>query len=830
MDRRTPESSLSLSQSDLLSRNSEQRSLPEDLLHSAVYTAVQAPLKGATQLIDKTFNTNMLPSVEFMDTPQNAEFLSARWHVQQVGSAAGMVVPFLLLHKGVGRLSAAALGKVETEMATQTLTRRVIGEAAVTGALYEGVFRPVTEQEGNFAAARARNALVGGATFATLAASAIAIKSLAQAETGTVGRMLRTDIAASVLAGVPAGFVSAEANSLLSGKGSASRGEIAESMYSFALAGGALSLGKAAVGTTRAEGTLRNQMKEQSAAAMAEGAPTLAERAQVGIETAQTRLGALADNLTRPALRPAMAGLGGEVSPGGPLLPDMNAVFMSRSKPLRGGLGQPGQGLLPADILTGMKKGGAAGAATGDGAVVSAPANEVVKPSERGSSTEASPVVEAKPVVQVASAPVEARPADGVVAPRQADVIAPSVVKDSVVVRPADTAPLPAVEKVLPPAKEVAVPVGEIVQPAKPIQVTGQGKEGVAPLKETAPRPEKPEVRPERTPVAKPTSVAQAVDKAHGSYHEAVEAVRVAADRQQVQQRVQAAEAKIERLEKVEDPALPPDELAQWQAKQLKEFQQAQVELDTAIDAQRRAERGGWINPERPIRSVAEAVRTANEAVKLEPSSVKKRLLAKDAGVALEKLLGRIPDGYKGAEGTPDLPRFSDLPANSPSKLDPVQRLNDLNNHLQGRVTALDAAEQARRVELAQQREASANAVLEAPVVKDVLQRAKDGKLHPHPEAIIVFMNGEHAIQFPGAKGKQAGFSQAECANPELLKARLAGQEVTGAVVFTPNKVRLNNSNRTVTQLKLSRVYGTVPKGLGAPTLRDFLDQHGDQR
>lgn len=812
MDRPTPDSSSFLSMSELLSAGSDQRSLPAEALHSAVYSAVQAPLKGVAQIVDKTFSTNTLPAVEFMDAPKNAEFLSAKWHAQQLGNAAGMVAPFLALHKGVGKVSALALGKVETDMATQTLSRRVIGEAAVTGALYEGVFKPVNDLDGNFLAARAKNALVGGATFATLAASIGGIKNLAHAETGVTGKILRSDLGASVLAGIPAGLVSAEANSVLSGKGHATAGELAESAYSFAFAGGALSLGKSAIGSTRAEAVLREQMKQDSAAAIADGAPTLAERAALGIETAQAKLGALADSVTRPGLQPAFVG----VESGGraPILPEMNAVFMTTGRPLRGGLGSGTSGLIPADIVAGMKKGAgqappvespAAAEANVGKAETSQTVPEVAKP-EKGPSPEAT-VAEAKPAVPV-------KPADVTVAKNSDGKAAEVAIK--------------------PEAKPSSVP--------SQAETTGKLESSVVRASEAAPvtlkepqsgkdvPAERPETKVERPAVAKPTSAKMALEKAHQAFDEASQSVRLEADRQQLRDRIDAAERKMDQLEKTDPPKLEGPDLAQWEAKQLRQFEEAQAEHERATDALRRSEaRTGWVNPERPLRTVAEAVRTANEAVAMEPSAVKKLALAKEAGIALEKLLGRIPDGYKGAEGMPDLPRFSDLPPKSPGKLSPAQRLADLNKHLEAKVAELDAAVEARKVEVARQREAAKAAVLEGPVVKDLMQRAKDGRLHPHPEAIVVFMSGETAVQFQGAKGRQAGFSLAECADPAVLQARLAGQEITGAVVFTPSKVRLHN-NRTVTQIKASRFYGKTPSGIGLPVLRDFLQDFGERR
>ncbi len=239
----------SLTKSDVLAANAETKSLVAELLHSMAYGCIQSPLNGATQLIDRMFNTRLLKSAQLIEELPQASLASdpARWHAQQIGSALGMAAPFLLLHHGVERASNFALGK-EMSLATKSMTSRVIAQTALTGALYEGIFRPVGFfEEDNFLAARARNAVVGAATFATLAGANEGIKRLGKGNKISVApKLMHSPIGTSVLAGIPAGLVSAHGHSLLSGRGLCTGQETAESMYAFSFTGGALSLGKAA--------------------------------------------------------------------------------------------------------------------------------------------------------------------------------------------------------------------------------------------------------------------------------------------------------------------------------------------------------------------------------------------------------------------------------------------------------------------------------------------------------------------------------------------------------------------------------------------------------
>src|SRR5690348_13314170 len=62
-------------------------SLLEDFGRSLLHTVAQNPVNALVQPIDKTFGTNYLPSVQFIDAPQHAEFGTANYWAQQSGSA-----------------------------------------------------------------------------------------------------------------------------------------------------------------------------------------------------------------------------------------------------------------------------------------------------------------------------------------------------------------------------------------------------------------------------------------------------------------------------------------------------------------------------------------------------------------------------------------------------------------------------------------------------------------------------------------------------------------------------------------------------------------------
>lgn len=219
-------------------------SLAEEFARSTVYSGLQSPINGGAQLIEQSgvFGKPVLPSLQFIEPPESASFGSARWHAQQVGSAAGMAVPFLLLHRGVSTCSNRLARSVGIRARSKGLA---VADLAITGALYDGILRPVdTSKHGNFWESRATNAIVGGATMSALACSAIGLKAVGSRGTGFIPRLASNDIVASSLAGIPAGYVHAQSTSLLEKGQFAGNRALAQSVYSFAALGGLFSMGK----------------------------------------------------------------------------------------------------------------------------------------------------------------------------------------------------------------------------------------------------------------------------------------------------------------------------------------------------------------------------------------------------------------------------------------------------------------------------------------------------------------------------------------------------------------------------------------------------------
>jgi hypothetical protein len=153
----------------------------------------------------------ILPKIDLTDS------YDSRSAAAQIGHFGGAVADMVVLSKVTGGFvnrglgAAAESGYISRSLASSNMFASTLS-MGTTGALYNGVFTEGTLSE------RAKHATVGFATFATLGA---ATSGLSRSEfLGQAGsRTFMQNVKLGGLAGLPAGFVDAQANSLVNGKG-----------------------------------------------------------------------------------------------------------------------------------------------------------------------------------------------------------------------------------------------------------------------------------------------------------------------------------------------------------------------------------------------------------------------------------------------------------------------------------------------------------------------------------------------------------------------------------------------------------------------------------
>ncbi|MBN8661138.1 MAG: hypothetical protein J0M35_12295 [Candidatus Obscuribacter phosphatis] len=238
-----------------------------ELGHSALYSAVQAPVEGMAQTFDHTlgkpFGTKLYEKSKdlLVSAPQATDFGSAEWHGQTIGGAIG-VIPWFMACRGAvrGLAEKTALTKslvvgvdeaAGAKMFSSTGAKLSL-EGGITGAVYAGAIKSVEYQGGehNYWKAKSGAMVQDFATFGTLTASSLGIsgalsKSLAPlAERSEVAGQLvpkTVAITSGALSGIPAAAAELGTQYALSGgESKISQDNFIQSAYSFAVAGSAL--------------------------------------------------------------------------------------------------------------------------------------------------------------------------------------------------------------------------------------------------------------------------------------------------------------------------------------------------------------------------------------------------------------------------------------------------------------------------------------------------------------------------------------------------------------------------------------------------------------
>ncbi|MBX9948420.1 MAG: hypothetical protein K2Y39_04610 [Candidatus Obscuribacterales bacterium] len=215
-----------------------ETSLVEDFGKSLAHTIIQTPLDAIAQPIDRVMGSQLLPKLHLIDAPEKTEFGTSNYWAQQAGSAIGLLGTYWAAGKGVRAVMRAGQGEM---VAATTLSRESqiglsIKEAGVTGFVHDFALRPLEEGDSrNYIFARLSHGITGGATMATLAGVGIGLKQFTNFTPA-----LKNDLAISVASAIPAGLVSANANSILKEGRLASGKENFESVANMAVIGAGL--------------------------------------------------------------------------------------------------------------------------------------------------------------------------------------------------------------------------------------------------------------------------------------------------------------------------------------------------------------------------------------------------------------------------------------------------------------------------------------------------------------------------------------------------------------------------------------------------------------
>lgn len=250
---------------------SESSNCLVELGKSTVNAAIVDPTRAVAQIIDNSLHTNYEKKIQGVANSVGlapsapAEFGTARYFGQQLGSAVGMMVPFMLLRGGGGAVADGVLARSRSTLAAvEETTLRAPGvmklatnealASGATGLAYGTFLRPTEDQSSNsgFWVKRAHQGVSDMATFGLLGFTApIVGKSLnslaSSVERSTaegvaktaLSETLRSPITSGTLASVPAGLLNAEMQARGDGRWLPTGTELKENLVTMAFVGGA---------------------------------------------------------------------------------------------------------------------------------------------------------------------------------------------------------------------------------------------------------------------------------------------------------------------------------------------------------------------------------------------------------------------------------------------------------------------------------------------------------------------------------------------------------------------------------------------------------------
>jgi hypothetical protein len=217
------------------------KTFSEEFYRSAVYSAVEGPVLGITQLIDQT-GSNLSAKVQNafsaigVGAPDKVEFNSGAWFGQTIGGAIGMMAPLGLMGAGARR----ALGGINAGLLSERAAIGLsVGESATMGLAY-GTF--LTPSDGkNLLTERLTNGATYAASFGLMSGTGLGMSRLATTETAARWNLtgaLTNPITSGVLSGIPAGLVNAETEALKQDQWIFDREQAGKNIYSMMIVGG----------------------------------------------------------------------------------------------------------------------------------------------------------------------------------------------------------------------------------------------------------------------------------------------------------------------------------------------------------------------------------------------------------------------------------------------------------------------------------------------------------------------------------------------------------------------------------------------------------------
>jgi len=232
------------SNSNLESQTQTSEGDSAGFLKETYYAAVRTLVENPVNSIKELTSTNHANNNELHLVPQEkpAAFNTKDWYAQQLGSVIGMLPLYLAIRGSVGSgfkmMGATAESANALDWGWKAVGTRAC-ESAVSGAIYEGVLKPVQRDDApGFWQQRAKNALVGSVMYGGTSGATDVLRNL---EGAAMRQIFSAGAGPGILSGIAGGMIgggfATETSTLLNQHRFASAPEIKESLATTGLIG-----------------------------------------------------------------------------------------------------------------------------------------------------------------------------------------------------------------------------------------------------------------------------------------------------------------------------------------------------------------------------------------------------------------------------------------------------------------------------------------------------------------------------------------------------------------------------------------------------------------
>ena len=223
------------------SEKGQKPTLAGDFYQALKFSAIQEPLDGITQIIDKVTKSKLYNETQFVKAPKMQKFGSTAWVAQNLGSGLGILAPLIATQKLF--VEPAMSGILDDSVIGQktVLNDLSLKNSLATGFVYGSALTPNQNDGKTFWAQRFDHGVESSFAFGVMTLSSQGLSEFAQSNMSKslgIDSMLKSSLLNGTLSGAASASITSEIASLIDKHKLANLSDIKQNIASMAILGG----------------------------------------------------------------------------------------------------------------------------------------------------------------------------------------------------------------------------------------------------------------------------------------------------------------------------------------------------------------------------------------------------------------------------------------------------------------------------------------------------------------------------------------------------------------------------------------------------------------